>query len=322
MPAPLALPLVSVSVSDLVLSVASPDDAAGMVEVIHAAFGARPALDPPSTAIEETPETIAAAISAGGGIFATVAGRPAGALVVTDLGSHLATFQRVCVHPDFQRHGIASAMVDAAQDFAAELGFERVELFARAEFEQLIAFWQHRGFVVDRTREHGLILSKNLPVLLKVPTGEAMQILGERLASVLRHGDLVIASGELGAGKTTLTQGIGRGLGSVGPIISPTFVISRVHASRDDRPQLVHVDAYRLGSAAEVEDLDLEADLDCSVMVVEWGQGVAEALADHRLEIDIRRHTADHSDTRTVLLRPVGRRWDGVDLSFLRRAAR
>jgi len=311
---------VSLSVSDLVLSVASPDDAADMVEVIHAAFGARPALNPPSTAISETPESIRAAVSAGGGVFARVDGRPAGALVITDLGDSLATFQRVCVHPSFQRHGIASAMVAAAQDFAAELGFLRVELFARAEFQQLIEFWQHRGFVVARPEAHGVILTKNLPTALEIPTGTQMQELGERLATVLRPGDLIIANGELGAGKTTLTQGIGRGLGSVGPIISPTFVLSRIHPSAGGRPALVHVDAYRLDSASEIDDLDLDETVDTSVTVVEWGEGVAETLADHRLEIDIRRRPAGNS--RTVLIRPVGHRWNGVDLSFLRRADR
>ena len=97
--------------------------------------------------------------------------------------------------------------------------------------------------------------------------------------TLLRPGDLVIASGDLGAGKTTLTQGIGRGLGSAGPIISPTFVLSRVHPSATGRPTLVHVDAYRLSSPAELDDLDLEATVAESVTVVEWGQGIAEGLA-------------------------------------------
>jgi tRNA threonylcarbamoyladenosine biosynthesis protein TsaE len=167
-----------------------------------------------------------------------------------------------------------------------------------------------------------VILSRDLPLALEVPTGEVMQQVGAELASVLRQGDLIIASGELGAGKTTLTQGIGRGLGSLGPIISPTFVISRIHASAGDRPDLVHVDAYRLGSGAEIDDLDLDASLDRSVTVVEWGEGLAESLAESRLEIDIRRQTGADGDTRTVLLRPVGHRWDDVDLRFLRQVVR
>ena len=99
----------------------------------------------------------------------------------------------------------------------------------------------------------------------------------------------MIASGDLGAGKTTLTQGIGRGLDSEGAVISPTFVLSRIHPSRSRRPALVHVDAYRLGSAEELDDLDLDATAGDAVTVVEWGAGLAEGLADHRLEIDIRR---------------------------------
>ena len=105
----------NVSVQDLTVTVASPDDAAAMVDVIHAAFGARPALDPPSTAIEETPESVRAAMSRGGGIYATVAGRPAGVILVAPAEvNQRVTFQRVSVHPDFQRHGVASAMTNQA----------------------------------------------------------------------------------------------------------------------------------------------------------------------------------------------------------------
>ena len=103
---------------------------------------------------------------------------------------------------------------------------------------------------------------------------------------------MVIATGDLGAGKTTLTQGIGRGLGTTGRVISPTFVLSRIHASTTGRPRLVHVDAYRLGGPAELDDLDLDATVADSVTVVEWGRGVAEGLAEDRLEIDIWRSAA------------------------------
>lgn len=313
----------NVTVIDLELSAASERDAAALVSVIHAAFGARPPLDPPSTAIDETPETVAASLARGGGILARVDGRPAGALLIAPVGPGLATFQRVSVHPEFQRHGVASAMVAAAQDYAAELGFERVELFAREEFADLIAFWQHRGFEVVRQEPHGVILGRALPVLVRVPTGEAMQELGEQLSGVLAAGDLVIATGDLGAGKTTLTQGIGRGLGTEDAVISPTFVISRVHRSSNGRPDLVHVDAYRLSGPDEIDDLDLDASIEQAVTVVEWGEGMAESLAPSRLEIDIR--TGDHrpdpaAHERTVLLRPVGERWRGVDLAAVLRS--
>jgi len=149
---------------------------------------------------------------------------------------------------------------------------------------------------------------------LEVATPEQMRALGERLAGLLRAGDLVVLTGELGAGKTTLVQGIGAGLGVRAPVVSPTFVIARVH--RDGRLPLVHVDAYRLGSDAEVDDLDLDADLDAAVTVVEWGEGLVERLSADRLAVRIAR-PAGHSDggeVRNVLLTGVGPRWEDVEL--------
>jgi tRNA threonylcarbamoyladenosine biosynthesis protein TsaE len=120
-----------------------------------------------------------------------------------------------------------------------------------------------------------------------VPTAADMRDLGERLAGLLRAGDLVVLSGSLGAGKTTLTQGIGAGLGVRGPVTSPTFVIARQHPSLRGGPGLVHADAYRLGSRAEVDDLDLDTDVATSVTVVEWGEGLVEDLAPSFLQIAI-----------------------------------
>jgi tRNA threonylcarbamoyladenosine biosynthesis protein TsaE len=118
-----------------------------------------------------------------------------------------------------------------------------------------------------------------------VPTAAAMRGLGRRLAGLLHPGDLVLLAGPLGAGKTTLVQGLGEALRVRGRVTSPTFVIARVHPSLADGPALVHVDAYRLGGLAEVDDLDL--DLAGSVTVVEWGEGLAEGLSADRLEITI-----------------------------------
>src|ERR1700726_4783027 len=126
-----------------------------------------------------------------------------------------------------------------------------------------------------------------LPATMRIATDGQMRDLGGRLATVLRAGDLVILAGPLGAGKTTLVQGIGEGLGVRGPVTSPTFVIARVHPGADGGPDLVHADAYRLGSRAEVDDLDLDADLERSVTVVEWGEGLVEGLAPSHLEIKI-----------------------------------
>ncbi|MDP9846744.1 tRNA threonylcarbamoyladenosine biosynthesis protein TsaE [Streptosporangium lutulentum] len=146
-----------------------------------------------------------------------------------------------------------------------------------------------------------------------VATAEEMRELGAELAALLRPGDLAILSGPLGAGKTTLVQGIADGLKVRGPITSPTFVIARVHPSLSDGPALVHADAYRLGGDLEVDDLDLDASLEESVTVVEWGEGLVEGLADDRLEIFIDRGESDEADeTRTVRLRGIGARWEGV----------
>jgi tRNA threonylcarbamoyladenosine biosynthesis protein TsaE len=139
-----------------------------------------------------------------------------------------------------------------------------------------------------------------------LPTPEDTHALGRELAAILRSGDLVVLVGPLGAGKTALTQGIGVGLGVREPVTSPTFVIARVH--RDGRVPLVHVDAYRLGSVADVDDLDLDASAAESVTVVEWGQGLVEQLADEHLEVRLDRLD---DDVRTAVLVPHGPGWAG-----------
>ena len=146
-------------------------------------------------------------------------------------------------------------------------------------------------------------------------TADETREVGRRLAGLLRGGDLLVLSGDLGAGKTTFTQGLGAGLGVRGDVTSPTFVISRVHPSLAGGPALVHVDAYRLGGLPELDDLDLDTSLDDAVTVVEWGTGVAESLAEDRLEVDIRRARGDEAgETRTVRITAVGPRWSGVPL--------
>lgn len=122
---------------------------------------------------------------------------------------------------------------------------------------------------------------------LNTYAAEATQDLAARIGAALLPGDLLLLHGELGAGKTTFTQGLGAGLGVREGIISPTFVLSRIHPSLVGGPDLVHVDAYRLATAGELEDLDLEQSLDGSVTVVEWGAGKAEQLSASRLEITL-----------------------------------
>lgn len=165
-------------------------------------------------------------------------------------------------------------------------------------------------------------------MILDLPDADATRAFGRRLAGVLRPGDLVVLTGDLGAGKTTLTQGIGAGLGVRGQVASPTFIIAREHQPAAEGPALVHVDAYRLGSLAELDSLDLDSSLEESVTVVEWGEGLVEDLSADRLEIAIERPrgaTAAASDdlagdepaseTRRVRVSAVGTRWHGVDLA-------
>lgn len=131
---------------------------------------------------------------------------------------------------------------------------------------------------------------------VELVTAADTQTFGRTLAGLLRPGDLLVLSGPLGAGKTALAQGIGAGLGVAGDVTSPTFVISRVHRpdpARGGRVPLVHVDAYRLGSVAEVDDLDLDTSLTESVTLVEWGAELVEQLADAYLEVRIDRRDDD-----------------------------
>lgn len=138
----------------------------------------------------------------------------------------------------------------------------------------------------------------------------ATERVGVALAGLVGAGDVVILDGPLGAGKTTLTRGLGAGLGVRGPVTSPTFVIARVHPSMVGGPDLVHVDAYRLGGVGDFDDLDLAADMAESVTVVEWGRGVAEGLSADRLEV-----TLAHAEAGRVLtVAGVGPRWAGVDV--------
>ncbi|MEU5524581.1 tRNA (adenosine(37)-N6)-threonylcarbamoyltransferase complex ATPase subunit type 1 TsaE [Streptomyces sp. NPDC093250] len=156
-------------------------------------------------------------------------------------------------------------------------------------------------------------------VELTVTSPEQMRELGRRLAKLLRAGDLLLLSGELGAGKTTLARGLGEGLGVRGAVTSPTFVIARVHPSLGDGPPLVHVDAYRLsGGLDEMEDLDLDVSLPDSVIAVEWGEGKVEELTDDRLQIVIHRAVGDTTDeVRRVTVTGLGERWAGTGLSAL-----
>ena len=150
--------------------------------------------------------------------------------------------------------------------------------------------------------------------------------LGADLGRLLRAGDLVMLSGGLGAGKTTLTQGIGVGMGVRGRVASPTFIVARVHPSLRGGPDLIHADAYRITDLGDLETLDLDSSLDEAVTVVEWGEGKTEAMSPERLVIDVRRaeggqacrdgHVIDleymDDGMRSIVLHAHGSRWNGI----------
>ena len=302
-----------------------PDEAATVLAIVREAFGARPPLDPPADALQETEETMATRLSSYGGLVASVDDRPVGALVLDPVGRTV-YLRRFAVLPAAQQHGVAHAMVAAAVEHAD--GFEDLTVVAREELPRNVRFWEKQGFHEIARRSPNIELRRPLRThVIEVPDPEDMRALGERLAAQLRPGDLLVLTGELGAGKTTFTQGLGVGLGVRGAVTSPTFVIARVHPSEVGGPDLVHVDAYRLGGGAgarahdpraELDDLDLDADLDRAVTVVEWGEGLAEGLSESRLEVRILRaltveELAGDLDPRRVEITPVGPRWHDVD---------
>jgi tRNA threonylcarbamoyl adenosine modification protein YjeE len=129
---------------------------------------------------------------------------------------------------------------------------------------------------------------------LTIADSAEMEALGARLAPLLRAGDLVLLNGELGAGKTTLTRGLGAALGARGAVTSPTFVLAREHPTASGVP-LIHVDAYRLATGRELDDLDL--DYEHGIVVVEWGAGKLDGVSESWLSIDIRRPQGDVAAT-------------------------
>ena len=304
------------TLADVTLRVAQPTDAAVLADVIHRAFLARPALDPPADALGDTVEDIRASLSSPDfGVIAEVDGQVGGCLLVRHDADDptCVALRRVSVAPEHRHLGVASLLVRQVTMGLADRGVRRVRLLARTELPQMTAWWIDRGYRIDRHVPHGVILARELARPIVVPTDDDMRDLGRRLAALLRAGDLVVADGPLGAGKTTLAQGLAVGLGVDRPVISPTFVLSRVHPSLHGGPRFIHADAYRLGSAAELDDLDLDASADDSVTFVEWGAGLAESLATSRLDVDIRRADDPDDLTRTVYLTGVGPRWADVD---------
>lgn len=187
--------------------------------------------------------------------------------------------------------------------------------------------------------------NSNHTVTIHTDGAQSTRELGARLATLLRAGDLVMVSGGLGAGKTTLAQGVGAGMGVRGRVSSPTFIIARAHPCQGEGPDLIHVDAYRLGSMEEVDSLDLDSSLAESVTLVEWGENKVESLSPDRLEVSVERPHGGLGEVgqdslpptrggapatgavtdlaqaddgrRTITVRARGPRWAGVDLTVL-----
>jgi tRNA threonylcarbamoyladenosine biosynthesis protein TsaE len=145
---------------------------------------------------------------------------------------------------------------------------------------------------------------------LLVRDADEMHALGIRVGKQLRAGDLVVLVGPLGAGKTTLTRGVGEALGAIGNVSSPTFVIARTHKRENGEAPMVHVDAYRLGSADELDDLDI--DFPKSIVLVEWGKGILDDISENLLEVEIARDHTGESEVREVTITGIGERWQGV----------
>jgi tRNA threonylcarbamoyladenosine biosynthesis protein TsaE len=304
------------------LRAATVDDAVAVHALTREAFAGQETLQPPSGATRETVEDVASWIADNGAVV-LLDGED---IVAAARFSHQDGgfwLRRVAVRTDRRGRGLAGLLIDAGEREAARLGHREVRVGVRRPLVANIAYWRRRGFADEAEHDFWVELRRAVPVTMTLPTVDDTRRFGHRLAAMLRAGDLVVLSGGLGAGKTTLAQGIGDGLGVRGPVTSPTFVIARVHPSLGEGPPLVHVDAYRLGGFAEVDDLDLDASLDESVTVVEWGEGKVEDLSDERLEVGLHRSDgrvgADDiaDESRTVSVRPVGRRWIDADLAAL-----
>ena len=307
------------------IRVVGPEAAADVLTVVRAAFADRPPLDPPTDALSETVESIAERLGRGCGLLVDVGDEAVGAVQLDPSPDGETVFlRRFGLTPAARGTGAAHALVRAALHTAADLGAgsaRQAVVVAREELPHTARFWERQGFVEIDRRPPYLELGRALPHRIVVPTPDAMRDLAARLAPVLRAGDVLVLSGELGAGKTTFTQGLGAALEVRGAITSPTFVLARVHPSLVDGPALVHVDAYRIGGIAELDDLDLDTSLDEAITVVEWGEGLAEVLTRSPLEIRITRAVGaaevggpEDDDPRTVELDPLGRRWLGADL--------
>jgi tRNA threonylcarbamoyl adenosine modification protein YjeE len=247
----------------------------------------------------------------GGALLAVAADRPVAALrhwPDPSQPTRLHWLGQIVVAPERRRSGIATALIAAAGHDAAEHGYTALrarlengpDADASAGRRLLVSLGWQLLEADGRTQTYGL------PLPRATPDAAAMRRLGERIAAVLRAGDLLVLTGPLGAGKTTLAQGIGAGLSVPDRITSPTFVLAREHAGRIP---LVHVDAFRLGSLTDLDDLDLDTAMTDTVTLVEWGEGLVEGLTEGHLSVQLSRSDDAADELRWVLLRSTGPAW-------------
>lgn len=285
-------------------------DAAVVHAITQAAFAELADAVPPSDVLAENESDVAADLAASPGLLAELDGVPVAALRTapeSEAPTRLRRVRRVSVAPAGRRRGLASALLRTAASDAVGDGFTALRAAVRTALRHNHAIYDRLGWIVVDSDEHWL--SYGLPLPRRVPTEAAMHALGRSLARQLRAGDLVVLAGPLGAGKTLLARGIGAGLDVPERITSPTFVLAREH--RGGRLPLVHVDAYRLGSLAELDDLDLDTALPEAVTIVEWGAGLVEPLAEGHLLVDIARSDDPRDEVRRVVLRSSGKAWAG-----------
>jgi tRNA threonylcarbamoyladenosine biosynthesis protein TsaE len=308
----------------LAFAPAGPADAPAVHAVTRQAYDTGPPLDPPPGALLETVDDVAADLTAHGGVLGTDDGRPVASLRFRFVGE-TSWLRRVGVVPDLWRHSVGTRLVAHAHAVAAQRpGLAELRVGVRFARPGSRRFWESLSYAVDTSHEYWDELSRPPPYAGTAERAEDMRTLGRRLAMLLRAGDLIVCIGGLGAGKTTFAQGVGAGLGVRGAVTSPTFVLARAHRSDAGGVSFVHADAYRLGAVSdplgELDALDLDAGLDESVTLVEWGEGLVERLAVNRLEVRIDVAEGD-DEVRRVVVDALGVRWSGVDLRAVLRGA-
>jgi tRNA threonylcarbamoyladenosine biosynthesis protein TsaE len=297
---------------------ATPHDAAQVLAVTRAAFALGPPLEPPSRAVSETPDQTIADLTERIAVVGEQDGVVVAALRLRREGDAV-WLRRAAVAPSMWRRAIGSRLVSWTHAHLAETtDIAELRVGVRSARAGARRFWEEQGYAPSTTHDYWQELRRDPPYAGAVPTATAMRELGTRLAALLQPGDLVVCIGGLGAGKTTLAQGIGAGLGVSGAVTSPTFVLAREHrsAAGGRGVPFVHVDTYRLGAVAdplaEVDALDLDTALDEAVTFVEWGEGLVEQLTSNRVEVRLRADPA--TESRAVTIDALGARWAGVDL--------